>query len=510
MLSVLATWQVPPRETIGELQIIFSVVVFGVSFVLARFAMIDNKIGPITFTACRFLVSTILLYMFRPCAQKLIHSAVEKSEANIHNDSESFSFKSDNMQLWLWGTICGTSNLTASILLQIGLMTVTAGKAGFITGMYVVFIPVVEYYLPGYGVHLTWKSWVAAIVCIIGLFFISGCAEQDMCGAIGSGELLVLGSMLCWIVNIMIGDIGAKNLDVFSFTLVDFFMCSVVALLLSFYFEPQEWVYPFRSITGNWVIIAIIGFTEALAFPMSTMGQMYVSPARASLLMSLESLTCALGGFLFLHEYLTGIEMLGCLLMFAATLISTSNNNNPEDGTESDDGSELYEDDSVVSDQHSPLYASEKESPLGRNQDGGRGGKIGKFFFGSFTFSGKHSHRTSVLHPPNSVDSSGGGGGSSPLGALEMLAVSSGHSSIQKNIVTHSHDPNQHSDQHTDRLISDHRRSNRSRQNSSTSIMSDVNHPVVHSSYGSVVSAGISGVVHNVGHMHIHHNDLNV
>jgi drug/metabolite transporter (DMT)-like permease len=505
MLSELATWQVPPKETIGELQIIFSVVIFGVSFVLARFAMIDNKIGPITFTACRFLVSTALLYVFRPCAQKLIHSEVEKLEVNVHNDSESFNLKSDHMQLWLWGTICGISNLTASILLQIGLMTVTAGKAGFITGMYVVFIPVIEYFLPGYGVQLTWKSWAAAIVCLAGLYLISGCAEQDVCfgsgGALGWGELLVLGSMLCWIVNIMIGDIGAKNLDVFSFTLVDFFVCSVCALLLSFVFESEQWVYPFTSITSNWVVILVIGLTEALAFPLSTMGQMYVSPARASLLMSLESLTCALGGFLFLGEFLSGIELVGCLLMFAATLVSTSTNSgDPGDGTESEEGSELYEEDSVASDQHSPLYASERGrgrkegvSPLGRGREGvGQRRGMGKYFFGSFTFSGKHSHRSSVLHQSDPSD----GTSESTFASLEMLPV----------LTTQSVS----TDQHTEKLVSGHHsHGTRSRQNTSTSMMSGI-HSVVHSGYGSVVSAGISGVVHNVGHLHSHHNELNV
>eukprot|EP01034_Spumella_vulgaris_P028608 gene28608-35494_t len=186
--------------------------------------------------------------------------------------------------------------------MQIGLVTVSAGKAGFITGMYVVFVPIVEYLVPGFGTHLSWKSWVAALLCLLGMYLISGCAEQAVClgGAFKGGEALLVGCMFCWVVAIMTDDVGAKSLDVLSLVCVNFLVVTVLSLCLALIAEPEYWVYPFTGIRSNIGVIMTLGCTFCLAFALTTSGQSHVQPARASLLMSMESLACVLCAYLFL------------------------------------------------------------------------------------------------------------------------------------------------------------------------------------------------------------------
>lgn len=187
---------------------------------------------------------------------------------------------------------------------------------------------------------MTYKSWIAAIVCLIGLYLMSGCAEQEVCigGAFKGGEVIMVLSMLCWIVTIMAGDAGAKTTNVISLTYVDFFLCTLLTLFTALAVEPSYWVYPYPEIRRSWLIILLVACAEGMASPLCGMGQMYLPPARASLLMSMEAVSCAFFGYIFLRETLSWIELLGCLLMFVATLITTVSAGEEEEGKEETEG----------------------------------------------------------------------------------------------------------------------------------------------------------------------------
>ncbi len=311
------------REFIGVIQIITAVLFFGVSFIFQRYAMLHGELGPISYNACRYVVSTFLLYVTKPCTQSFFHSEVDRPKNNDISDDRR---RNDALKLlWLWGTLCGLASLGGSLLQQIGIVTVTAGKTGFITGMFVIFVPIVEYFTPGFGGQLTLSSWISVIVSFVGLFLLSGCASQSSCleGAVGRGEVIVFISMLFWVLGIMWSDIGCKRVDVISLTTVDFFVTTVFTVILAFVFEPQFWHYPFDIITANWLLIVVVGFTEAVAFALSTLGQMYTTPTRASLLFSMESVSCAVLSYLFLGETLTSVELLGCVLMTGSALYAS-------------------------------------------------------------------------------------------------------------------------------------------------------------------------------------------
>lgn len=139
------------KERTGEFQILTSVIFFAVSHVAARDAMTGNKgIGPITFAACCSVISTLIIYIVMPCMQRTFRVQVDQENRRFSEPAK----PSTRCELLLWGIFCGCANFAGNVLGQIGLVTVTVGKAGFITGMYVVFIPIVESILPGYGIKV--------------------------------------------------------------------------------------------------------------------------------------------------------------------------------------------------------------------------------------------------------------------------------------------------------------------------------------------------------------------
>lgn len=322
------------REIIGEIQLIASIIFFGISFTGQRFAM-TQEIGPLTYNSWRFFVSTSLLLVLRPYLQSIVNSEYEIDEIEQHtieNNIETPSEEeqvdsnvSDLRELWFWGMICGLSNYVGSVLQQVALVTVSVGKTGFITGMYVVIVPIVEWFIPGRSQLLTWRSWVAAIVSVVGMYFLSGCASTASCleGDVGKGEILVFISVFAWVASIIGADFGAKRVDCISLTAVDFVICTILNFFTAIVIENDQWVHPMKFTWITWASIFVVGFTEAAAFTLSTLGQMYTPASRAALLMSLETVSSALGGYLMLHETLNGFEILGCCIMFSATLISS-------------------------------------------------------------------------------------------------------------------------------------------------------------------------------------------
>eukprot|EP01039_Chlorochromonas_danica_P008316 gene8316-9168_t len=321
------------NEVIGEAQIFIALILFGIAFIGQRYAML-NGIGPITYNACRYIVSTIFL-----CTIKFVfgmsssYNQSDSSKSNDNGDDHNHHNKQNketviemvdqsaaSRDLWMFGVSLGIINFAGSILQQIGLVTVSAGKTGFITGMYVVIVPIAEYIIPGFNAHLSNRSWIAAGVSFVGLFLLSGCAGHEKCfgGAIRE-------------------DVGCKRTEVVTLTLIDFSTTTIITLLLALYFEPEAWVFPFTTIRNNWFSIVIVGLCEAVSFTLSTLGQMYTPPTRAALLFSMEAVVCAVFAFFILGEVLSVVEIIGGTLMFAAAVVSSYDDSGDDDEDEEEE-----------------------------------------------------------------------------------------------------------------------------------------------------------------------------
>ena len=198
------------------------------------------------------------------------------------------------------------------------------GKGAFITGMYVIFVPICERLLPGFGNKLNLKTWFSAIIGLIGAYMLSGCVSSsyscfDQTNIFRSGDFIVFASMLCWVFVIIISDVAAKRgVNMISFTIIDSILPAVGTLIFANILEPELWVYPFLKLREAWLVIVLVGVFEGTSFLLATLGQMYVDPSKAALIFSMESVVGAVGGYIFLNETMGPYELIGCFLMLSA------------------------------------------------------------------------------------------------------------------------------------------------------------------------------------------------
>lgn len=309
----------------GEIQIFSALIFYGFGYVVQRYAMVAG-IGPLSFNAVRFVISTFLMYLSKDVMSRYIHNRVEDEDDLAHRLSQHESQEKDKQEqyeLWLWGSIAGITAFGGSSFDALGLVTVSAGKTAFIDNMYVVFVPIIVYFIPGLSNGINVRTWIAAITSFIGLYFLSGCAEAEVCigGAFATGEFYVLIAMVCWSLNIISIEYGAKAVNVIELTYVNYVVSSILSLAVAVVFEFDD----LKSIWfDDFYLVIIMGFLDPIGFLLGSLGQMYVSPSRSALLYSFESIMSAILGFFILDETLTWLEILGCCIMSGAAVMSSS------------------------------------------------------------------------------------------------------------------------------------------------------------------------------------------
>lgn len=297
------------RERYGEIQLACCSLCFGIGFLFQHYAQTQTSVGPISYSFARNAISAVLMVLSRRSLIDATSESPEEKTTDIYH-----------RDLWVYGLICGVCNCFGSILQQVGLATVSAGKTAFITSLYMIVIPFAE----GNG---NFRTYLAASIAAAGVHLLSGCTEQDVCigGAVGFGEACVLASLLFWVVSIMAGDAAADNphVNVIDLTVLDFVFSAGFSLVIAMVAEPSNFAYPFVPFGQAGWCIAAVGATEAVGFTLTILGQRHVGVSRAALLLSLEGVMTAVVGYLALSETLTYIEMLGAGLMFFSTTITT-------------------------------------------------------------------------------------------------------------------------------------------------------------------------------------------
>ena len=302
------------KEFIGEIQLIVSTFLFGTSIVCQRIGMIDG-LGPLTFNSVRYAISVLWLLSFRPIYPKHEYSGT------FNEDGRSFKF-----ELIILIGAAGLANFGGSTFQQLGMVFTSATKTGFITGSYVVIIPIVEWLLPACQgsrpSRIPLCEWLGAAVCFVGLYFLAGCTVGSCyLDASSGGDGLVLVGVVFWVIGIMIADRASKKFDCLTFTTGQFVIVFILTTVLALIFELSFWAYPFTAILNQWKVLVVVGFTEAAAFLLGAIGQTYVRPSRAAILFSGgEALACYALGYLILGEKLRPLELFGALLMLAAMI----------------------------------------------------------------------------------------------------------------------------------------------------------------------------------------------
>ena len=284
------------KQLTGVAFLAVAVLIWGSTFVAQSVGM--DKVGPFTFQAVRcalavlFLLPVIALFEIR--------------------DIKNYFHKWLDKKLWLAGILCGLALFIAASLQQVSLVDTDAGKAGFLTALYIVLVPVIGFFL---GRRLPLPTIISIVLAVIGLYLLS-CVGVT---TIRTGDLLLLGCALAFAVQITLIDRLGKDVDGLRLNCIQ---CLVVTILSTiFMFGTEEPHLP--DILACWLPIGYAGILSmGVAYSLQVLGQQRLEPTAASLIMSLESVVAAITGWLILRESMTSVELWGCCLVFAAVILS--------------------------------------------------------------------------------------------------------------------------------------------------------------------------------------------
>ena len=217
-------------------------------------------------------------------------------------------------ELVLGGALCGLVLTVSTLFQQVGLAGTTAGKAGFITALYIVIVPIFGMTL---GRRVSWLLWVAIAVAVAGMYLL--CIKDGF--SMDKGDRLVLCCAFTFSVHILFVDHFAKKVDNIALSAAQFFFCGIFSLV------PFAWngleLPSASAVASCWAPILYTAiFSSGIAYTLQIVTQKHLSAPVASLVMSLESVFAALSGWLILGEHLQTREFLGCALVFGATILA--------------------------------------------------------------------------------------------------------------------------------------------------------------------------------------------
>ena len=252
-----------------------------------------DHIGPITFTFGRFLIGALAIFP--------LWYVMEKPR-------QIFAFNKVNRNAALLGLV-----LTSGMLLQQwGMVYTTAGRAGFLTGVYLIFVPLLGLLFRN---KTEWPTWLGMSLAFVGLYFM-GQIDSD---EIFIGDILVLASSVLFALHIIFTGIIANDTSPFRLIFIQFCVATVITGLLVPIFEAWDW----QGIWDAMVALLYVGvLSSAVGFGLQVVGQRTAPASHTAIILAFESVFAALCGWWLLDEYLTQPEFIGCALILAGGLVS--------------------------------------------------------------------------------------------------------------------------------------------------------------------------------------------
>jgi drug/metabolite transporter (DMT)-like permease len=278
----------------ADLILLLTAAIWGFAFVAQRVGM--DHMGSFTFNAIRFSLGAV----------SLLPILVYQKKHSSHQD------QGPNTRYPGGVLLTGLALFAGASLQQVGLVGTTAGKAGFITGLYVILVPLLAL---SWGRRTHLAHWIGAVLAVAGLYFLS--VQGGF--RISSYDLVVLAGAFVWAIHVHLiarysPRVGPIRLSIFQFAI-----CGVLSLLVALAFEPIS----FKGISeGLWPILYGSFLSVGLAYTLQVVAQRTADPAHAVIILSLEGAFAALGGWLVLQEVLTPRHLAGAFLILTGTLIS--------------------------------------------------------------------------------------------------------------------------------------------------------------------------------------------
>lgn len=282
------------KRIVSDSALLFVAIIWGFAFVAQRIAA--PQIGVFLFNAARFLLGalalTILAILIKP---------------------EQIRFGTFSRPIQKRIILAGVLLAAGSAFQQAGLRYTTAANAGFITGLYVVLIPIGLVVFFHQSMQL--RIWLAALLATIGMYLLSTNGQMS----INPGDLLVLIGAIFWAMHvILIGNLVQK-VDVLPLAIGQYVVCGLLNLVIGLGWEAAT----IPALISAWWTVAYTGLISVgLGYTLQIVGQRHAPPADAAIILSLEAVFAAIGGWIFLSETLSWIQISGCVLMLSGMLVA--------------------------------------------------------------------------------------------------------------------------------------------------------------------------------------------
>ncbi len=300
-----------------NLLLMLAALIWGSAFVAQSVGM--DYLGPFTFNSIRsFMGSVVLLPViwFMDRQKQAGAEKVDEGEAGLDNPEEKGAAAVKDTQsrktLITGGLCCGVILTFSTSLQQIGLIYTSAGKAGFITALYILIVPLLGLFL---GKKVGGKTWIGVALAVLGMYLL--CIKEGF--SISYGDFMVLLCAFVFSLHILTVDYFSPKVDGVRLSCIQFFVCGCLCAIPMLLFEHPEIHYIFQA----WLPLVYAGvLSSGVAYTLQIITQKHLNPTVASLLMSLESVFAVLTGWLILNERLSPKELLGCVLVFAAIILA--------------------------------------------------------------------------------------------------------------------------------------------------------------------------------------------
>ena len=282
--------------------LLLAAIIWGTAFVAQSKGA--QLVEPFTYNALRMFIGGIVLIPVIAIFRKT--GLIPKRSGEERKQALKITF--------IAGICCGAVLFTASSLQQIAMKTTSAGKAGFITTLYIVLVPVIKLLIMREKTSL--RVWLCLILAVCGFFLL--CINEGF--TIAYGDLLMLACAVFFALHIIVIDYFLrKNVDAVPMACIQFFVSGIMAAIMMLIFEHPQ---PENIWAAKGTILYMGLMSSGIAYTAQIIGQQYTEPTLATLIMSLESVFAALSGWIIQGEVLGAKELTGCVFVFAAVILA--------------------------------------------------------------------------------------------------------------------------------------------------------------------------------------------
>lgn len=283
------------KKWLGLGMLFMTALIWGLAFVAQRVGM--DYVEPYTFNFSRYVVGALVLVPFV-----------------VWNQSKKKTTTKKNIKITIiGGVVCGVLLCIATTLQQFGIMLVeSSGKPGFLTALYIIIVPIL-------GMFIGKKSkpliWICVAMAVAGLYLI--CVKEGF--ILEVGDILLIACAFVFSFHILFVDYVSPKVDGVLISCMQFIVAGIISFVCALLFENIN----AANILKAWIPILYAGAMSCgVAYTFQIIGQKYVEPTKASLIMCLESVFATLGGWLILKEVMTAKELIGCMIMFVAIVLA--------------------------------------------------------------------------------------------------------------------------------------------------------------------------------------------